>query len=393
MANYNRWLDIGSTSAVEGLEVVVDTESGASSFGQHAGRSAARNDARQEVVYDRPLIHIASSQSFKRSKSSRSMKHQLREAGVLASRRGCMIDPRKSPLLAYWDGVSVTCLFFVALVTPFEIAYLSPPQSMLEPLFIINQVITVVFAIDFFLQFILMHEITTKSGDSSWVSDRWLVAKHYLKGWFFIDFVSILVSALDYLPFLLDAFAARDAMQQSQAGDVGDLKLLRVLRTLRLIRVVKVLTGSKIIRKYETQFAINYAMLSLVQCISLLLLISHWVSLRACLVRSGLVSSLNVWVLTSCARLHAHRERFHALSRHSLSALCVATLHACHLPTTSFDATSLRALGAFKRTLPSPSSTRGSEWTAPTAGRKQCSHRGCSAWRPHVSTRPPSIGQ
>ena len=30
MANYNRRLDIGSTSAVEGLEVVVDTEPGVS---------------------------------------------------------------------------------------------------------------------------------------------------------------------------------------------------------------------------------------------------------------------------------------------------------------------------------------------------------------------------
>jgi len=55
-----------------------------------------------------------------------------------------------------------------------------------------------------------------------------------------------------------------------------DLKLLRVLRTLRLVRMLKVVRGSKIMRRYETRFAINYSMLSLTQCIVGMLFLSHW---------------------------------------------------------------------------------------------------------------------
>ena len=38
-----------------------------------------------------------------------------------------MIDPRSNHLIAYWDLVTTICLVFIALVTPVEVSFLTPP--------------------------------------------------------------------------------------------------------------------------------------------------------------------------------------------------------------------------------------------------------------------------
>ena len=71
-----------------------------------------------------------------------------------------VIDPRKSKWMPMWDGVSFVAMLFTALVTPFEVAFLEPPDSWAtagrDPLFALNRVVDSVFMLDLMLQFVIM---------------------------------------------------------------------------------------------------------------------------------------------------------------------------------------------------------------------------------------------
>ena len=65
---------------------------------------------------------------------------------------------------------------------------------MLEPLFLINQAVAMIFLCDFVLQFNLVQQIETADGDTRWVSDRASLARHYLRGWMVVDLLAVIVS-------------------------------------------------------------------------------------------------------------------------------------------------------------------------------------------------------
>ena len=69
-----------------------------------------------------------------------------------------------------------------------------------------------------------------------------------------------------------------------------------MLRTLRLIKLSKLLTGTRIIKRWETQVAINYAAISLFKCLVGMLLLSHWFACIWGLQASFADSKLNTWL-------------------------------------------------------------------------------------------------
>ena len=64
--------------------------------------------------------------------------------------RGWIIDPRTNRLIAYWDLATTAALLFTALVTPYEVAFLSMPPTWAtawaHPLFVLNRLIDVTFS-------------------------------------------------------------------------------------------------------------------------------------------------------------------------------------------------------------------------------------------------------
>ena len=196
-----------------------------------------------------------------------------------------MVDPRHSTWLSAWDFVTSTTLIFVAIVTPFEVGFIESEDDPLDPLFITNRVIDVIFILDCILQFFLMTEVYVQ-GEYRWTSNQCLIAMHYLRTWFLIDFVSIAVSGFDYVGVLY----------KGSSIDVENLRMLRVLRALRLIKLVKLLTGLKIIKRYEVKFAINYAALSLLKCMIGTLLLSHWFACIWGLQAEFASSKLDTWL-------------------------------------------------------------------------------------------------
>ena len=64
-----------------------------------------------------------------------------------------MIDPREVKRLWMWDATTASSLIFVAMITPIEVGFLEPSTSWWDPLFLINQLINVIFVLDLVLQF------------------------------------------------------------------------------------------------------------------------------------------------------------------------------------------------------------------------------------------------
>ena len=58
-----------------------------------------------------------------------------------------MIDARTSVHIAKWDFTLVLALLLVAILTPFEVAFMPPPQAI-DWLFVMNRVLDVIFAVD-----------------------------------------------------------------------------------------------------------------------------------------------------------------------------------------------------------------------------------------------------
>jgi hypothetical protein len=158
--------------------------------------------------------------------------------------------------MTYWDLNTVVLLFYVSVVTPYEVAFL---DSDLNFLFFLNRLVDIFFVFDIVVQFFLPyldhfgHEVKVLS----------LIQKRYLKTWFAIDFISIF--PFDLVVYLLDI------------GSSGDsLKILRVLKLFKLIKMLRVLKGLRIVNRWEARVQINYGLLHLVILVIVLIFVCHW---------------------------------------------------------------------------------------------------------------------
>lgn len=84
------------------------------------------------------------------------------------------------------------------------------------------------------------------------ITDRKKIAEKYIRGFFFIDFFSM-------IPMLsiLVQFGAWDL------EDTSFLKLLRIVRLLRLSKLIRLVRTSKIVQQLEAERAINYSLAQL----------------------------------------------------------------------------------------------------------------------------------
>jgi len=194
-----------------------------------------------------------------------------------------LIDPRHSVAMKLWDVVTCTALLFTAVITPYEVGFLPPPQSSLELLFIVNRVIDLAFLIDIGVHFVLMFPDTDSEQSVVWVQDPKRIMLHYLKSWFLIDTISSLVSITDIIAVHEEegANGYSDLGQAVPDKDVvqrNNLRTLRILRTLRLLKMVRLFRGSRIFKRWETRLAINYHLLAMTQSLLGVLLLGHWMA-------------------------------------------------------------------------------------------------------------------
>ena len=214
-----------------------------------------------------------------------------------------------STFMRRWDVLTMSLLLYTAIWTPFEVAFVE--EKRLSPMYFVNMVINLAFFTDMILNFNLMYfdEKLLKM-----ISDRKLIAKRYLRGFFIIDFISI-------LPYDDITLAT---------GSKANLKILRIVRIVRLAKLLRILRSSRIFARFENSMTINYGALKLVKFVVGTLFIAHWMACLWHLVKVVEQSRCN-WVTDyyfgECLYNDADNNDEHVTARSLyFSALYLATM-------------------------------------------------------------------
>ena len=214
-----------------------------------------------------------------------------------------------STFMRRWDMLTMWLLLYTAIWTPFEVAFVE--EKRLSPMYFVNMVINLAFFTDMILNFNLMY---FDEKLLQMISDRKLIAKRYLRGFFIIDFISI-------LPYDDITLAT---------GSKANLKILRIVRIVRLAKLLRILRSSRIFARFENSMTINYGALKLVKFVVGTLFIAHWMACLWHLVKVVEQSRCN-WVTDyyfgECLYNDADNNDEHVTARSLyLTALYLATM-------------------------------------------------------------------
>ena len=150
----------------------------------------------------------------------------------LKQNRKCIVNPRSSKWVMWWDTGTFLCLAFTALVTPIEVCLYTDTNPEISTfflgLFICNRVVDSFFLADLVLNFFLAYQESPREG-GQWVTDPPMIRRHYLRTWFTVDVLSM-------LPFEL--------LSQLGFMEGGLLRLVRTIRLLRLVKLLRILRGN-----------------------------------------------------------------------------------------------------------------------------------------------------
>jgi len=176
-----------------------------------------------------------------------------------------LINPH-SEYMKYWDLIITVCLVYTALVTPYEIAFLKPSYSAL---YFIGRFLDLVFFKDMVMQFFIKVQKVTPER-TTWLRSKKEIAVAYLKGWFLIDFLSIL--PYDHITDIVNLFS-----DESPEG-LDKLKILRLLRVLRLIKLVRILKASKLVVRWQNRVSVKFGTQHTIKFMVLIAIASHWMA-------------------------------------------------------------------------------------------------------------------
>lgn len=144
-------------------------------------------------------------------------------------------DP-DSNFSAAWDVATIFLLFFVAMVAPIRAAF-DLETECLGVAFWIDVLIDLFFITDVVLNFRTAYY--TRSGVREERPGK--MALHYLKGWFFIDFISC-------LPVQYVACMVQDSEEGGEAG--AQVRVLKILRLARLSKMLRLARIKRIVSKW-----------------------------------------------------------------------------------------------------------------------------------------------
>lgn len=144
-----------------------------------------------------------------------------------------------------WDVFVLGLVLIVSLVVPTRLAF---AQSESQGYFIFYLCSDLIFLLDIFFTF-----FTTVSDKQQVdeISDRSFIARNYLKGWFWIDFISIL--PLDVA--LMQDQDEQQATMMVRFARIG--KLYKLIRMLRLAKVLKLLKTKQQLADFTQHFPIK----------------------------------------------------------------------------------------------------------------------------------------
>lgn len=127
-----------------------------------------------------------------------------------------------------WDLLMMILLLFCAFVTPFEIGFIDTNE--VDTLFVVNQVINILFIIDVVLAFNTGY-FSFELG--MWITNRKMIVRAYARSWMGIDFVSCFPFDIIGIAFNASLGSYTQALRLVRLARLG--KLLRILRASRIL--------------------------------------------------------------------------------------------------------------------------------------------------------------
>ena len=187
--------------------------------------------------------------------------------------------------IQYWDFFTISALLFTLFVTPVEVALVDKVE--VDALFVINQVVALIFVADMGINFRLPYKEPIKKGGAT-VKDPTKIAVKYLSSWFWIDLVSI-------VPFDIMTVAGVFGPQEAGAGsDVSKLKAVKLIRLLRLLKLARILRASRIFSRLENKLGLSFNTREMIKWSSFVFSIVHLLSCLWALAAS-LYGSARLW--------------------------------------------------------------------------------------------------
>ncbi|XP_059060721.1 potassium/sodium hyperpolarization-activated cyclic nucleotide-gated channel 2 isoform X4 [Achroia grisella] len=169
----------------------------------------------------------------------------------------------------YWDLCMLLLLVANLIILPVAISFFNDDLSTHWIAF--NCLSDTIFLIDIVVNF--RTGIMQQDNAEQVILDPKLIAKHYLRTWFFLDLISSI--PLDYI-FLIFNQDFSDSFQILHAG-----RALRILRLAKLLSLVRLLRLSRLVRyvsQWEEVYFLNMAsvFMRIFNLICMMLLIGHW---------------------------------------------------------------------------------------------------------------------
>jgi hypothetical protein len=175
-----------------------------------------------------------------------------------------------------WDAVQVVLLFYIALATPFRIGFGQDAEPW-EAGFIWELALDAFFWVDIIVNFRTAYYGPLASGRAGMDDDGGanqtgeelvyhprMIFRHYIRGWFGIDFVSCL--PINYIILLADI----------DADSARSNKMFRLIRLIRLVKLLRLLRLGRLLKKYRELFEAFLVSLKLGQMGLQLTLCAHW---------------------------------------------------------------------------------------------------------------------
>ncbi|XP_059350923.1 potassium/sodium hyperpolarization-activated cyclic nucleotide-gated channel 3-like [Daphnia carinata] len=169
----------------------------------------------------------------------------------------------------YWDLCMLFLLVANLIILPVAISFFNDDLSTRWIAF--NCLSDTIFMIDIVVNF--RTGIMQQDNSEQVILDPKLIARHYLRTWFFLDLISSI--PLDYI-FLIFNQDFSESFQILQAG-----RALRILRLAKLLSLVRLLRLSRLVRyvnQWEEVYFLNMAsvFMRIFNLICMMLLIGHW---------------------------------------------------------------------------------------------------------------------
>jgi len=143
----------------------------------------------------------------------------------------CIIMPQGN-FMFIWNLLIIVLLAYSCVYVPVEVAFLEFSANKVDKA--LGLLVDFLFACDIVVNFLSAHEVP---GTNAYEVRLSVLAREYLTGWFFIDFIACL--PVDVFEFIIFFFT--DETDTSSARYAKLARIPRVYRIVRIVRIFKIL--------------------------------------------------------------------------------------------------------------------------------------------------------